>query len=154
MWESSGWRGRLFLWGCMGGLEAFSLVASQARIGVEFSFMYLLAPGKHPRLVPFMPPCTTVPWLCPVRKVWVTLVLNAVSSMGVGRMLTWVPVWSRIIRVCFFLALSSGAHWLSCYSWVWCGGKKGVKSTKSTEYIHSRKLGFAFLFPVSVAVWL
>lgn len=32
-------------------------------------------------------------------------------------------------------------------------GRKESESTKSTEYIHSRKLGFAFLFPVSVAVW-
>ena len=34
--------------GCMGGLEAFSLLASQARIGVDFSFMYHLAPGYTP----------------------------------------------------------------------------------------------------------
>ena len=31
--------------------------------------------------------------------------------MGLGRMVTWVPVCNRI-RVCLFLALTSGAHFL------------------------------------------
>lgn len=52
---------------CMGGLEAFAILASEARIGVAFSLVYLLAPANTQAGTFHAPMCHTA-MACPILK--------------------------------------------------------------------------------------
>lgn len=124
--------GRLFFWGLHGVAWRLFLLWLLKPGLVLSSLLCTSWPQETPELVPFMPRVPQCHGFALYGKVWVTLVLNAVS-----------PPWEWVgcnlgtcvkqnYRVCFFLALSS---WCTLTFFIKAAefdvGKKGVRTKRA-----------------------